>query len=70
VVRAEQSRGHSRGGLFSTRPHDSSSDNVNYRHVLESAVLASELEQLPDLQGFLKIASTPAWTRVTLPLPR
>jgi type IV secretory pathway TraG/TraD family ATPase VirD4 len=32
----------------------------------ESALLASEIEQLPDLQGFLKVASRPEWLRVTL----
>jgi type IV secretory pathway TraG/TraD family ATPase VirD4 len=33
-------------------------------HVTESAVLPSEIEQLPDLQGFLKFASQPQWRRV------
>jgi hypothetical protein len=35
----------------------------------EVAVMPSEVEQLPDLQGFLKLASTPHWQRVKLPLP-
>jgi hypothetical protein len=34
--------------------------------VTESAVLPSEIEQLPDLQGYLKFASQPEWRRVTL----
>src|SRR6185437_7316913 len=32
----------------------------------EDAVMASEIEQLPDLSGFLKLASAPHWHRVTL----
>ncbi len=39
---------------------------VSVRHVTEQAVMASELEQLPDLHGFLKVASNPAWMRVVL----
>jgi len=35
-------------------------------YVTEDAVMASEIEQLPDLNGFLKIASQPEWLRVTL----
>jgi hypothetical protein len=33
---------------------------------LESAVLASEIERLPDLTGYLKLASIPDWYQVTL----
>ena len=36
---------------------------------IEPAVLPSEIERLPDLQGFLKIASHPDWQRVTLIRP-
>ena len=32
----------------------------------ESAVMGSEIEQLPDLAGYLKLASNPAWARVGL----
>jgi type IV secretory pathway TraG/TraD family ATPase VirD4 len=42
------------------------SKSVTQHHVTESAVLASEIEQLPDLQGFLKLASQPEWNRVKL----
>src|SRR4029077_11125294 len=34
-------------------------------HITEEAVMASEIEQLPDLTGFLKVASRPEWRRVT-----
>jgi len=33
---------------------------------VESAVMGSEIEQLPDLAGYLKLASSPAWLRVGL----
>jgi type IV secretory pathway TraG/TraD family ATPase VirD4 len=54
----------------STRPNEwLASRSVAQHHVTESAVLASEVEQLPDLQGFLKFASTPEWRRVQLRVP-
>ena len=33
---------------------------------IESAVLPSQVEQLPDLAGYLKFASDPTWARVRL----
>jgi type IV secretory pathway TraG/TraD family ATPase VirD4 len=36
---------------------------------VESAVMDSEIEQLPDLKGYLKFASSPRWRRVALALP-
>jgi hypothetical protein len=36
---------------------------------VEDAVMASEIEQLPDLSGFLKRASRPEWQRVRLVRP-
>jgi hypothetical protein len=33
---------------------------------IEAAVMGSEIEQLPDLSGYLKLASSPAWQRVRL----
>jgi hypothetical protein len=33
---------------------------------VEAAVMGSEIEQLPDLAGYLKLASSPAWWRVGL----
>jgi hypothetical protein len=35
----------------------------------EDAVMVSEIEQLPDLTGFLKIASQPEWWRVKFERP-
>lgn len=40
-----------------------------HRHI-EPAVMDSEIERLPDLAGFLKLASQPDWLRVTLRLPQ
>ena len=54
------------GGMFS-RGHASTSKSL--QHVTESAVLPSEIEQLPDLQGYLKMASQPEWKRVRLTAP-
>ena len=40
--------------------------SVGEQHVTEPAVLPSEVEQLPDLTGFLKVASRPVWQHVRL----
>src|SRR5712671_3276437 len=50
------------GGFFET-PHRSVSRSA--QHATESAVLASQVEQLPDLSGYLKFASSPMWRRVS-----
>lgn len=39
------------------------------QYVIESAVLPSEIEQLPDLHGYLKFGSQPEWRRVKLAAP-
>lgn len=36
---------------------------------IEPAIMSSEIERLPDLHGFLKLASLPDWQRVTLTPP-
>jgi hypothetical protein len=43
---------------------DSVSRSQHYS--VESAVLPSEVEQLPDLAGYLKCAGDPTWARVRL----
>jgi len=65
IVRTEYSYGRSDPTLFS-RGGSSVSRNVTRRHVTEAAVMASQIEQLPDLTGFLKLASNPAWMQVAL----
>jgi hypothetical protein len=54
------------GGMFSCG-HASTSKSL--QHVTEAAVLPSEIEQLPDLCGYLKFASAPEWRMVKLRLP-
>jgi hypothetical protein len=44
-----------------------SSTTTSAHHVTELAVMASEIEQLPDLEGYLKFASQPQWLHVRLP---
>ena len=44
----------------------SASTSVSEQRSIEPAVMASEIERLPDLQGFLKFASIPDWLRVSL----
>lgn len=43
-----------------------SSTTTNENRVVEAAIMASEIERLPDLEGYLKFASLPDWARVTL----
>ncbi len=65
VVRRQKSRGRDTQGLFSAGGARRST-HVNEQYVTEAAVMASELEQLPDLSGYLKTASSPAWLKVSL----
>jgi type IV secretory pathway TraG/TraD family ATPase VirD4 len=62
VIRPTVSRTR-RSGLF-VEPHRSVSRGE--QHITESAVLPAEVEQLPDLAGYLKFASHPAWLRIRL----
>jgi len=51
----------------SRRPGDLLSSTTLSEHVgIEPAVMDSQIEQLPDLTGYLKFASTPNWQQVTL----
>lgn len=43
----------------------SKNSGSNQSIVRERAIMASEIEQLPDLEGFLKFASWPAWFKVS-----
>ncbi len=63
IVRRQTSRGRDRDGFFTSRGARRST-NVSEQHVTEAAVMASELEQLPDLTGYLKTASSGEWLRV------
>ena len=69
VARKTTSRGHDGGGFPGGRGWRRST-NVSEQRYTESAVLASELEQLPDLTGYLKTASSAVWLKVRLPRER
>jgi type IV secretory pathway TraG/TraD family ATPase VirD4 len=64
VIRPTVSRTR-KGGFFAEPGHSVSRGE---QHVTESAVLPAEVEQLPDLKGYLKFASHPAWLKVRLRL--
>jgi type IV secretory pathway TraG/TraD family ATPase VirD4 len=64
VLRRQVSRGSDRDGVWSARG-GRRSRSVTEQHATEPAVLSSELEQLPDLCGYLKSASSSRWLKVT-----
>ena len=64
IVRRSTSRGREGSGFLSRGSRRSM--NVSEQRVTEPAVLASELEQLPDLTGYLKASSATAWLKVRL----
>jgi len=64
VLRRQTSRARDQEQWFARGSRRSTS--VSRQHVTEAAVLASELEQLPDFTGYLKTASLPAWLKVNL----
>jgi type IV secretory pathway TraG/TraD family ATPase VirD4 len=59
IVRIHESRS-TRSGTGQT------SKTRSEQHVTEFVVLPSEIEQLPDLAGYLKLASSPSWLRVNV----
>src|SRR6202050_3101664 len=63
VLRRQTSRGRDREAWFGARGARRST-SVSQQHVTEFAVLASQLEQLPDFTGYLKTAAYPQWLRV------
>lgn len=65
IMRLQTTRGTEGRSLFSGRGLRRST-NVSEQYATQTAVMASELEQLPDLVGYLKTASSPAWVRVAL----
>jgi type IV secretory pathway TraG/TraD family ATPase VirD4 len=63
ISRRQISRGRDREAAFCSRG-SRRSHNVSEARVIETAVLPSELEQLPDLCGYLKTASSRFWRKV------
>jgi type IV secretory pathway TraG/TraD family ATPase VirD4 len=64
VVRRQISRGSDREAAFAARGARRSR-NITDQHVTETAVMPSQIEQLPDLCGYLKLAASPAWRKVS-----
>ena len=63
VLRRQVSRGRDRESGLSMRG-GRRSRNITEQSTIEAAVMASELEQLPDLCGYLKTASSRSWLKV------
>lgn len=68
VVRQHRSRGRDSNTLWKASMGRRSTQ-ISEQRVLEAAVLPAELEQLPDLTGFLKTASSKHWSKVRLVAP-
>jgi type IV secretory pathway TraG/TraD family ATPase VirD4 len=68
IIRRQTTRGRDREAFVLKSARRST--NITTQNVTEAAVMPSELEQLPDLAGYLKTASSPAWRRVRLARPR
>src|SRR4029077_7537639 len=64
VIRRQTSRGRDRESFFAARGARRST-SVSEQHVTEVAVLASQIEQLPDLTGYLRTASSSDWLQVS-----
>jgi hypothetical protein len=65
ILRRQLTRGRDRDGLLGGRGSRRSTQ-VSEQHVTEVALMPSELEQLPDLAGYLKTASARAWRQVVI----
>jgi type IV secretory pathway TraG/TraD family ATPase VirD4 len=63
ILRRQVSRGSDRDSAFSLRGARRSR-SITEQHATEPAVMPSELEQLPDLCGYLKTASSAGWLKV------
>jgi hypothetical protein len=62
-LRRQVSRGSDRENAFSMRGARRSR-NITEQYATEAAVMPSELEQLPDLCGYFKSASSREWLKV------
>ncbi len=63
ILRRQVSRGSDREGGFPARG-SRRSRSITEQHATEAAVMPSELEQLPDLCGYVKSAASPRWFKV------
>ncbi|MDP9084083.1 MAG: type IV secretion system DNA-binding domain-containing protein [Pseudomonadota bacterium] len=64
ILRRQLSRGSDRESAWTTRS-SRRSRNITEQYTTEAAVMPSEIEQLPDLCGYLKCASSPQWLKVS-----
>jgi len=64
ILRRQVSRGSDRDNALSLRGARRSR-SITEQHAMEPAVMPSELEQLPDLCGYLKTASSAGWLKVS-----
>jgi type IV secretion system protein VirB4 len=69
IVRRQVTRGSDREAAFAARG-GRRSKNISEQHVTEAAVMPSEIEQLPDLSGYLKRASSRTWLKVSFSADR
>ncbi len=65
VLRQQTSRGRDRDGLIAAGGQRRSTQTT-VQQITEAAIMPSQLEQLPDLVGYLKTASARRWRRITL----
>jgi len=65
LLRQQTSQGRDREGLFAAFSQRRSTQ-TSVQQITEAAIMASELEQLPDLVGYFKTASARRWRRITL----
>jgi type IV secretory pathway TraG/TraD family ATPase VirD4 len=69
VVRKQVARHLDHPGLFDSS-RGRRSRNTTQQHITEMAVLASQIERLPDLEGYFKRATAGHWLRVSVSPPR
>ncbi len=70
VIRRSISRGRDGAGGFGSGVRGARrSLHISEQHVTETAVLAAQIEQLADLEGYLKTAASVSWRRVRLRRP-
>ena len=71
VIRRSVSRGRDGAGGFGSGARGARrSLHISEQHLTETAVLAAQIEQLADLEGFLKTAASARWLSVRLRRPR
>jgi type IV secretory pathway TraG/TraD family ATPase VirD4 len=65
VIRRQTTRGHDRDSGFTLRARRRSVQ-ISEQYATEPALMPSQIEQLPDMSGYLKLASAVDWRRVSI----